>query len=219
MSVGLISTLTSCILSHQSGGCPSLLLNAAKKSVVVWTVSVSSKASREDRGGQEGGPKHGPKQMVEITLCLPPAGPQGWRRHRVKQVSQLPARWDAAGSRLMQTGNPLEEVLPPCVSTTSQDVIASVNISACALSCPTLCDPMDCNLPGSSVHRICQARLLEWVAVSYSRGPSWPRDGLLHCTWILYHWDTWEAQFVLRSFPLSGFCSSNPHGFRNLFFC
>ena len=42
--------------------------------------------------------------------------------------------------------------------------------------CPTLCDPMDCNLPGSSVYRILQARTLKWVAVPFSRGSSWPRD-------------------------------------------
>ena len=41
-------------------------------------------------------------------------------------------------------------------------------------SCPTLCDPMDCSLPGSSVHGIFQARVLEWVAISFSRGSSWP---------------------------------------------
>ena len=35
-------------------------------------------------------------------------------------------------------------------------------------SCPTLCDPMDCSLPGFSVHRILQARTLEWVAISFS---------------------------------------------------
>ena len=45
-----------------------------------------------------------------------------------------------------------------------------------AQSCPTLCDPMDCSLPGSSVHGIFQARILEWVAISFSRGSSWPRD-------------------------------------------
>ena len=33
--------------------------------------------------------------------------------------------------------------------------------------CPTLCDPMDCSLPGSSVHGILQARVLEWVAISF----------------------------------------------------
>ena len=44
----------------------------------------------------------------------------------------------------------------------------------------TLCDPMDCSLPGSSVHGIFQARVLEWVAISFSRGPSQPKDR----TWI-----------------------------------
>ena len=38
--------------------------------------------------------------------------------------------------------------------------------------CPTLCDPMDCSLPGYSVHRILQERILEWVAISFSRGSS-----------------------------------------------
>ena len=47
-------------------------------------------------------------------------------------------------------------------------------------SCPTLCDPMDCSLPGSSVHGIFQARVLEWVAISFSRWSSWPRDW----TWV-----------------------------------
>ena len=37
-------------------------------------------------------------------------------------------------------------------------------------SCLTLCDPMDCSLPGSSVHGILQARILEWVAISFSEG-------------------------------------------------
>ena len=43
-------------------------------------------------------------------------------------------------------------------------------------SCPTLCNPMDCSPPGSSVHGILQARVLEWVAISFSRGSSRPRD-------------------------------------------
>ena len=63
-------------------------------------------------------------------------------------------------------------------------------------SCPTLCDPMDSSPPGSSVHRILQARILEWVAVSFSRGSSWPRDQTcVSCLdrQILSHWATWEA--------------------------
>ena len=49
-------------------------------------------------------------------------------------------------------------------------------------SCLTLCDPMDCNPPGSSVHGILQVRTLEWVSISFSRGSSCPRDGtLVYC--------------------------------------
>ena len=43
-------------------------------------------------------------------------------------------------------------------------------------SCLTLCDPMDCSLPGSSVHGILQAGILEWVAMPSSRGPSRSKD-------------------------------------------
>ena len=42
--------------------------------------------------------------------------------------------------------------------------------------CPTLCDPMDCSPPGSSIHGILQARILEWVAMLFSRGSSQPRN-------------------------------------------
>ena len=52
--------------------------------------------------------------------------------------------------------------------------------SEVAQSCPALCDPMDCSPPGSSIHGIFQARVLEWVAISFSRGSSWPRDR----TWV-----------------------------------
>ena len=46
--------------------------------------------------------------------------------------------------------------------------------------CPTLCDPTDCSPPGSSVQGILQARIVEWVAIPFSRGSSWPRDW----TWV-----------------------------------
>ena len=42
--------------------------------------------------------------------------------------------------------------------------------------CLTLCDPIDCSPPDSSVHGILQARILEWVAIPFSRGSSQPRD-------------------------------------------
>ena len=58
------------------------------------------------------------------------------------------------------------------------------------------CNPMDCSLSGSSVHRISQARILEWVVISFSRGSSQPRDQThISCIgrWILYHQAIWKA--------------------------
>ena len=52
--------------------------------------------------------------------------------------------------------------------------------SEVAQLCPTLCDPVDCSLLGSSIHGIFQARVLEWVAISFSRGSSQTRDQ----TWV-----------------------------------
>ena len=50
------------------------------------------------------------------------------------------------------------------------------NTSGIAQLCPTLCDPMDCSLPGSSIHGIFQTRVLKWVAISFSRGSSQPKN-------------------------------------------
>ena len=54
-------------------------------------------------------------------------------------------------------------------------------VCVCSVSqlCPTLCEPMGYSPPGSSVHGILQARILEWVAISYSRGSSRPRQTLV----------------------------------------
>ena len=50
-------------------------------------------------------------------------------------------------------------------------------------SCPTFCSPKDCNPPDSSDHGILQARILEWIALPFSRGSSWPR----YQTWVSYN--------------------------------
>ena len=66
-------------------------------------------------------------------------------------------------------------------------------------SCLTLCDPMDCSPPGSSAHGILQARILEWVVTTFSRGSSWPRDltgiSYISCMgrWVLYHYHHLES--------------------------
>ena len=79
-------------------------------------------------------------------------------------------------------------------------------------SCPTLCDLMVYSPPGSSVHGVLQARILEWVAIFFSRGSSQPRDqSKVSCTGrqILYHWETGKPQ----SFSAGGFYMTfKPHG-------
>ena len=74
-------------------------------------------------------------------------------------------------------------------------------------SCLTLWDPRGCSLPDSSVHGISQARILEWVAISFSRGSSLPKDqthvSWFSCIdrWILYNCATWEALFGKFEIP------------------
>ena len=71
-------------------------------------------------------------------------------------------------------------------------------VYAQSLLCPTLCGSMDCSLTGSSVHGISQAKILEWVAISSSRGSSQQRDrtciSCISCIGrqILYCCTTWE---------------------------
>ena len=68
-----------------------------------------------------------------------------------------------------------------------------------------LCDPMDCILPGSSVHGVLQVKILEWVAMPSSRGSSWPRDWT-HVSYIscigrqvLYHWRICQNTYMSLS--------------------
>ena len=69
----------------------------------------------------------------------------------------------------------------------------------------TLCDPMDCSLPLSSFHGILQARILEWVALPFSRGSSWPRERTQVCCIagrFFTLWATGETfTFITRGLP------------------
>ena len=73
--------------------------------------------------------------------------------------------------------------------------------SEVAQSCPTLCDPMDCSLSGSSVHGIFQAIVLKWIAISFSRGSSQPRDRTLVSRIVdrrFTIWATREVQWSIK---------------------
>ena len=77
-----------------------------------------------------------------------------------------------------------------------------------AQSCLTLCDTMDCSLPGSSIHGIFQATVLEWVAISFSRGSSQTRDRTLVSCIAGRHFTVWATREALcsNSCPLSQWC-------------
>ena len=85
------------------------------------------------------------------------------RPHR-RQPMRLSRPWDSPGKT---TGVGCHCLLQ-CRKVKSESEVTE--------SCPTLSNPMDCGPPGSSIHGIFQARVLEWVAISFSRGSSPPRD-------------------------------------------
>ena len=84
------------------------------------------------------------------------------------------------------------------------DIVLTCSVYLIAKACPTLLWPLDCSPPGSSAHGIFRARILQWVAISSSRGFSQPRDWTwVSCIgrWILYS-ATREARSIYRD-PIS----------------
>ena len=87
--------------------------------------------------------------------------------------------------------------------------------SEVAQSCPTLCEPMDCSLPGFSIHGILQAGILEWVTISFSRGSSQPRDRTRVSRIGGRHFNLWatrednpkERQYQRMSKECSNYCT------------
>ena len=97
-----------------------------------------------------------------LPFCPPPASPPSAFKHA--QSSNI-LKWSLLPMPVLWEGCPM--LTTPVFSCVHAESLQS---------CPTLCDPTDCSLPGSSVHRILQARMLAWVAISSSRGSSRPRD-------------------------------------------
>ena len=85
--------------------------------------------------------------------------------------------------------------------------VCSQSVSV-AQSCPTLCNPIDCSLPGSSVHEILQARILEWVAISFSRGSSWPRDQTLISLFVGRFFTSWATRGA-KQYPVTSMLASS----------
>ena len=116
--------------------------------------------------------------------------------HR-RQPTRLPHPWDSPGKN---TGVGCHFLLQ-CMKVKSESDVAQ--------SCPTLSDPMDCSLPGSSIHGILQARVLEWGATAFSEDNSriyfffqiFMKQSLVHipgqksASFILKHWNYTEVVF------------------------
>ena len=108
------------------------------------------------------------------------------RPHR-RQPTRLPSPWDSPGKN---TGVSCHFLLQ-CMKVKSESEVAQ--------SCLTLSDPMDCSPPGSSVHGIFQARILEWAAISFSRGSSQPRDRTRVSCVADRHFTVWATREARRS--------------------
>ena len=125
-----------------------------------------------------------------------------WSRVNITDGSRSRPKLNINKSTVSQSPPlPPEWLIPSCPKVFSKEHLCQARCWCCLVlkSCLTLCDPMDCSPPGSFVRGILQARTLEWVAISCSKGSSQPRDQTrvsclsCICSWILYHWATREA--------------------------
>ena len=94
--------------------------------------------------------------LKELKILVGKGNKETDRAHR-RQPTRLPRPWDSPGKN---TGVSCHFLLQ-CVKVKSESEVAQL--------CPTLHDPMDCSPPGSSAHGMLQARVLEWVAIAFSK--------------------------------------------------
>ena len=124
--------------------------------------------------------------------------PASWENHEGQEAT---GRTGHGTTDWFQIGKGVHQgcILSPCFLTYMQ----SESESKVSQSCLTLCNPMDCSLLGSSVHGIFQARVLEWVAISFSRGSSWTRVSRIVARHFTI-WATWEAHIQNISCEMPG---------------
>ena len=109
------------------------------------------------------------------------------RPHRW-QPNRLPRPWDSPGKN---TGVGFHFLLQ-CMKAKSESEVAQ--------SCPTLSDPMDCSLPGSSIHGIFQARVLEWGAIAFSI--VWPQVNRREGTQLHPSTENWIQDLLSMALPI-----------------
>ena len=112
------------------------------------------------------------------------------------QPTRLPRPWDSPGKN---TGVGCHFLLQ-CMKVKSESEVAQ--------SCPTLSNPMDCSLPGSSIHGIFQARVLEWVATAFSGKRVYGGQNLLYLDFLLHGMSTPLISVLSKSTVYAKFSSS-----------
>ena len=115
----------------------------------------------------------------------------------------IPAKWHSEKDKTIEMIKAVKvSCLPSLADACSQHWNTSLHASSVTKLYLTLCDPMECSPPGSSVHRILQARKLRVACHFLPRGSCWPMDqtqvSCISCIvrQILYQWATWEAQNI-----------------------
>ena len=141
------------------------------------------------------------KGSVSVLYLANPAGPSTVQAHPPKLSALIDGGGWGRANEPPVSGRPLGALCTQRTACPFRCLTCNVHmlVKKCkrqSLSCIWLCDPVDCSPPGSSVHGILQARILEWVAVPFSRGSSWTR-GWTQVSCIAGEfftvWATWEA--------------------------
>jgi len=127
---------------------------------------------------------------ASVTILTSVVSDSLWPQRR--QPTRLPCLWDSPGKN---TGVGCHFLLQ-CMKVKSQSEVAQ--------SCPTLSDPMDCSPPGSSVHGIFQARVLEWCAIAFSTA-SFIGFSPQNCIFksLSHVWPFWDPLTIAHWAPLS----------------
>ena len=116
------------------------------------------------------------------------------------EPARLLCSWNSPGKNTgMGSRSLLQEVI--LTQELNPGLLHCESESEVAQSCLTLCDPMDCSLPGSTIHGIFQARILEWVAISFSRRSSLPRDWTQVSCIVGRHFTIWATRVDSLSEP------------------
>ena len=114
-----------------------------------------------------------------FSFCLPSDPITSWQIDG--ETVEIVADTILGGSKITADGNCSHEI-KRCLLL-GRKVMTNLKWCEVTQLCPTLCDPVDCGPLGSSIHGILQARILEWIAFSFSRGSPWPRDRNLDSIW------------------------------------